>query len=79
MKKVTKEEAEKMTVRLGSSTVVRSTVMNMQVGEILQIEPSDWHQSKGPGQMLGRLKKTTGRSFTLKTVVSGGWLVERVS
>jgi len=78
MKKLTKEEAEKMTVRLGSSTVVRSTVMNMQVGEILHIEPNDWLKSKGPGQMLGRLKKTSGKSFTLKTVVSGGWLVERV-
>jgi len=79
MKRLTKEEAERMTVRVGSSTVVRSTVMNMQVGEILQIEPNDWQQSKGPGQMLGRLKKTHGLVFKVKTVLSGGWLVERVS
>ena len=67
-----------MTVKVGSSTVVRTTVMNMQVGEILHIEMNDWQQSKGPGQMLGRLKKTTGKAFTIKTVLSGGWIVERV-
>ena len=35
MENVTKEVEERMTVRVGSLTVVRTTVMHMQVGEIL--------------------------------------------
>ncbi len=80
MKKLTKEEVEKLVVRKGKSTPVRTGVMHLQPGEFLLIEKSDWNQQNGPGQMLSRLAKKTGMEFKLQTVDSGngGWIVERL-
>ena len=79
MKKLTKEEASKLILKKGSSTPVRTAIMHMAVGEILQIERQEWTQSKGPGQMLTRLSKRTGMEFKLNTIANdGGWIVERV-
>ena len=79
MKKITKEEAEKLQTKLGSSTVVRTEVTFMKVGEVLIIEKRDWTQKKGPGQMLQRVTEKTKQRYTLKTLADeSGWLVERI-
>lgn len=80
MKKITKEEKDKLVLRKGKSTPVRTGVMHLQPGEILLIDKSDWTQTNGPGQMLSRLSKKTGMEFKLETVDTGngGWVVERV-
>jgi len=79
MKKLTKEEASKFVLNRGSSSIARTAVMHMQPGEILLIEKTDWQQQNGPGQMLSRVTKATGREFKLETVATGeGWIVERL-
>jgi hypothetical protein len=79
MKKISKEEAAQLQTKLGSSTVVRTEVVHMKTGEILQIGKGDWNQVKGPGQMLQGVTKKTGQKYVLKTLADGsGWLVERV-
>ncbi len=79
MKKLTKEEAAKLAFKLGTSTVVRTVVMHLNVGEILLIEKGEWKQKNGPGQMLTRITEKTNRKFSLKTLADdNGWIVERV-
>jgi len=79
MRKLTKEEAEKLVPKKGSSSVVRTAVMHLGVGEILLIDKSDWTQKTGPGQMLTRLSKSSGMVFNLNALADGsGWVVERV-
>lgn len=79
MKKLTKEEAGNFILKKGSSSVVRTAVMNMKLGEILLIEKKDWKPINGPGQMLTRVRKKTGMEFKLNAIASGeGWIVERV-
>lgn len=79
MRKLTKEEAEKLVLKKGSSSVVRTAVMHMTVGEILLVNKTDWTQQTGPGQMLTRLGKSTGMVFNLNALADGsGWVVERV-
>jgi hypothetical protein len=79
MKKITKEEAGKFMLRKGSSSPVRTAVANMHVGDVLLIEKQDWKQQNGPGQMLTRVKKSTGMEFKLNSIATGeGWIVERV-
>ncbi len=79
MKKLTKEEAAKLEFKLGTSTVVRTVVMHLNVGEILLIKRREWTQKNGPGQMLTRITEKTNRKFSLKTLADdSGWIVERV-
>ena len=79
MRKITREEAGSFTIKRGSSTAVRTAVMNMKLGEILLVEKKDWKQKNGPGQMLTRVKKRTGMEFRCDIIASGeGWIVERV-
>ena len=79
MKKITKEEAAKLQRKLGSSTLVRTEVTFMKVGEILVIERKDWTQKKGPGQMIQRVTEKTKQKYMLKTLADeSGWLVERI-
>ena len=79
MKKITKEEAEQLEYRIGTSTVVRTAVMHMQPGELLLIERKDWTQRNGPGQMLKRISDKTQWKFVLKALANGsGWIVERI-
>ncbi len=79
MKKLTREEADKLILRKGSSSAVRTAVLHLQPGEILMIEKHDWNQKNGPGQMLTRLGKSTGMVFNLNALADGrGWVVERV-
>ena len=80
MKKLTKEEAAKLSFKLGTSTVVRTVVMHLDLEEILLIEKKDWTQKNGPGQMLTRITEKTNRKFSMKTLADdSGWVVERVS
>lgn len=78
MKKLTKEDAAKLLLRKGTSSPVRTAVVQMQVGEILLIEKADWSQRNGPGQMCSRITKRTGQEYKLNAVADGsGWVVER--
>jgi hypothetical protein len=79
MRKLTREEADKLMLRKGSSSAVRTAVLHLQPGEILMIEKHDWKQKNGPGQMCSRITKSTGMIFTVSALASGeGWVVERV-
>lgn len=79
MEKITKEEMDKLTLQVGSSTLVRTVVLQMKPGEILKVEPEDWNQKNGPGAMCSRIQKTTGMEFSVKTIANRqGWVIERV-
>jgi hypothetical protein len=79
MRKITKEEAAGLVIRKGSSSVVRTAVMNLKPGEILLVEKKDWNQKNGPGQMLTRLRKSTGVDCKVSVLANGGgWIIERV-
>jgi hypothetical protein len=79
MKKITKEEAEQIAVLEGRSSKVRTAVLHMKVGEILQIDRSDWKPINGPQQMCVRVTERTKMEFKVQTMASRtGWLIERV-
>ncbi len=79
MKKISKEEAAKLTFKIGTSSAVRTAVVHLQPGEVLVIEKHDWQQVKGPGQMIQRVTERTKQKYVLKILAdNSGWLVERI-
>lgn len=80
MKKITKEEKEKMLVQgRGRSSPVMSMLQAMKVGEILFVEKNDWKWQRGPGTICKRLEKNYGLKFKCNKVLDGsGWVIERM-
>ena len=80
MKKLTKEEAEKIMLKgSGRSSPVMSMLQGMKAGEILFVERIDWNWKRGPGILCKRLENTRGMKFTCKKALDGsGWVIERV-
>ena len=81
MKKITKEEAEKMLLQgKGRSSPVMSMLQAMKVGEILFVESKEWKWQRGPGTMCKRLEQKYGLFFKCAKVVDGsGWVIERIA
>lgn len=78
MREISNEEADKLLKKEGRSTLVRSRVQALGVGENLVIEPGDWKQQNGPRYMITVLERKEGKRFTVNRLVAGGWLVRRV-
>ncbi len=81
MKKITREEKEKMELKPpGHMTHLRSMLINMKVGDIIHLEKKDWKwKSKAPTALLRRFEHRRSERFTCLMLVSGdGWVVERV-
>ncbi|MES2620699.1 MAG: hypothetical protein V4615_07595 [Bacteroidota bacterium] len=79
MKKISKEDAAQIVLMEGKSSAVRTALINLQPGEILQIDKADWKQRNGPQQMITRLEKGTTKQFKVRRFANKqGWLVERV-
>lgn len=82
MKKLTKEEAEKIITNVsGNSSLLRNTMLAMKTGEIILVEPKDWKwKTKTPSTMCRRLERGSSLKFTCKEAVDGsGWLIERIA
>jgi hypothetical protein len=80
MKKITKEERDKMMWRgRGGSSLVFRTMAGMNVGDIYLIEPDDWKRKYPPTSIVRYIEKKYGRKYyTLRSVEGKGWSVERL-
>jgi hypothetical protein len=54
--------------------------MNMQVGDVIILEPQDWTQKyRKPSTYCLELGRKTGLGWTCMTALDGsGWVIERV-
>lgn len=81
MKKLTKEEVEKLGQKPnGRVSVARAAVSNMDIDEYLLLEPKEWkNQNRAPSVMLRKVEKEQGKKFTChKTMNGAGWIVHRI-
>jgi hypothetical protein len=81
MRKLTREEAQKIKAKPeGRSNYLRGVLLNMEVGEIVLIEPVDWTQQyRKPSTYCLELGRKTGRVWKCVTALDGsGWVIERV-
>lgn len=78
MQIITKEEAEKFTVRKGRQSLLTAKLKQMKPGEILHLTRSDVPVKRGPFENVRRVSRTNGPRFKISTIINhGGWLVER--
>lgn len=81
MKKLTKEEAEKISTRpAGRSSMARTYLLGMKVGDIILLERKDWNQKyRQPSTFCRILEKQTKRQWKCDTALDGtGWIIERL-
>ena len=79
--KLTKEEANRIDTRpSGRGSIVRTHLLNMDVGDIILLEPKDWKwKSRRPSTYCRRLERKTDRQWKCDTALDGsGWVIERV-
>lgn len=64
----------------GRMAPLRPHLLNLEVGEALLIERSDWQQRRrSPSTMLRRMAARTGRDFDMRVMMNGtGWVVTRL-
>jgi hypothetical protein len=83
MKKITEAEKAALDTRILSRYGnIRSLIMQLQVKEILLIEPKDWTwKSAVPSKLCRTIERDTGRKYICEKVLSapGGWTVTRVA
>ena len=81
MKKITPDELKGIRLRLrGNLSPIRYELMDMQQGETLLIEPSDWNRKTPPSVLLRELMKKYRRTYTVATMLDKpGWLVTRIN
>jgi len=81
MKPLSKEEAQSIKVRPeGRSSYAKGVMMNMNVGDIILLEPKDWKPKyKKPSTYCLELGRLTGRTWKCATALDGsGWVIERI-
>jgi len=81
MKKITLDEFQKLIVKgRGRASAVYNEIYNLQPGEFLRIEKSDWKKRQPPGRVSSYISKKTGRKFQSFQIVNNeGWVIRRVS
>ncbi len=81
MKKLTREEADRIEVRPDARTSFANNIfINMKPGDIILLEPKDWKQkNRAPSTFLRRYERKSGKKFTSTKPLDGsGWIIERV-
>jgi hypothetical protein len=81
MKQLTREEAKLIKTRPeGRTTYARGILMNMNVGDIILLEPKEWTQKhRKPRTYCLQLGRKTHRTWKCVTALDGsGWVIERV-
>lgn len=76
MKKITAGDLNKLNV--GSKNKVTEELRKLDIGEILQVEHSDWNLKTSIGVMVASTFRD-GRKFRTKTIKDGGWVITRIS
>lgn len=80
MRKITAEEAEKLSTKTGKMSRLRAEITNMKPGEIMLVEKKDVKAKKGPGEMISRVEESRKKSkYTWETLTDkSGWVVKRL-
>ncbi|MBL0328153.1 MAG: hypothetical protein IPP64_01725 [Bacteroidetes bacterium] len=80
MKKLTSEEYNQLPIRgKGRSSHVFNSIVNLQVGEALLIEKSDWKRKASPSTLVRYIEKNHDMRFTCGSLAGGsGWAVRRI-
>jgi hypothetical protein len=81
MKLISKEELQKHAWRgRGNSSKVFREIINLEIGQILHIEPEDWGARKyPPTQVVSYIQKKYNRKYNALRHAGGkGWAVERL-
>lgn len=81
MKKITQDEFLKTPLKgRGRSSPVYNEIYNLQPGEYLRIEKSDWKKRQPPGRVSSYIGKRTGRKYISSQILNDeGWIIQRVS
>jgi hypothetical protein len=81
MKKLTKEEADKIfPMGRGNNTRISAHIKQLEPGEGCIIEKQDWKAKSPPFRIINYIAKKTGRKFRHGTMPDGsGWFVQRLS
>jgi hypothetical protein len=80
MRKITEEEANNIpTNKTGRNSLIRNYLLNLNVGEIIFLERSDWKQKRnGPSDLISRMRKETKFDFICeKALDNSGWVIRR--
>lgn len=80
MKKLTTDEYNELPIRgKGRSSHVFNSIVNLQIGEALLIEKSDWKRKASPSTLVRYIEKNHDMRFTCGSIAGGnGWAVRRI-
>lgn len=80
MKKLTQDEYNQLPIRgKGRSSHVFNSIVNLQIGEALLIEKSDWKRKASPSTLVRYIEKNHDMRFTCGSIAGGnGWAVRRI-
>ncbi len=80
MKKIPKEEMpDKLPIKEGRSSLLRLSLINLQIGEGLEVERGELRTQKPPYDIISRIKKKYGFRYKYGQNADGsGWLFKRV-
>ena len=80
MKKLTPDEYNQLPIRgKGRSSHVFNSIVNLQIGEALLIEKSDWKRKASPSTLVRYIEKNHDMRFTCGSLAGGnGWAVRRI-
>ena len=80
MKKLSKEETEKMGVISHKGSTLRTHLLQLQIGESIIVENGvDWKSKSPPYRIVYYLEKTTKLKFDAGvTPDNKGWIIKRV-
>lgn len=81
MRKLTEEEAEKIPSRdVGKTSLARSYLMNMNVGDIIFLEKHEWkHKKNQPTELIRQLRVRKKLDFSCRISLDGsGWIIQRL-
>ena len=80
MKKLTSEEYNQLPIRgKGRSSHVFNSIVNLQIGEALLIEKTDWKRKASPSTLVRYIEKNHDMRFACGSIAGGnGWAVRRL-
>ena len=80
MKKLTSAEYEQLPIRgKGRSSHVFNSIVNLQIGEALLIEKTDWKRKASPSTLVRYIEKNHDMRFSCGSIAGGnGWAVRRI-
>jgi hypothetical protein len=81
MEKLKKEELpDLLPVKRGRDTLLRTQLLQLQVGEGVFMPKEEWKRKNTPFYVIAQLKKTKGLRFEYGMKTDGtGWLFRRVA